>query len=813
LRLRRFLVFVLFAIFAVPPSHPSRDHSELACNALRWQYNRKTASKTQFDAMNLKSNGQSRFRKAVKSPCPICFFVIIFLNVTLARGATTTQLIDVNFNTNNFNTNAIGSVSGGPTFGPPMSGAAVLGGAGDQWNDIEVCSNSTGLPLIYANGSSSPVTMTFTSAGGYNVYSYAGTTPFKGTPYEPLMENYLYNGRLGVFNPQTITLSGLATNAIYNLVLYNAADTAAVAAGRTTSFTVNNNTLSSTWNATSSTLIAGTDYVEFASTLSDGSGKLAINWTGTSSAEGDINGFQIVEAGPNILANSGFEAGSLTSWSIYGPNNYVENTAGVAHSGTYFYKVYGQFNGANNYTAIYQDNPSAAGAIYSASGWAYSSASDEINGEDEIWISVIFLDSNYNALALYRSPVVSSANIATFGGYSKWFDLQITNQCSFTNATAFIPLPGTPTGSVSSLTAPAGTAYVRYQIVFSQGPDNAGGSMYFDDLALNQTGGTQAPASPDTQWNIVWDDEFNGTSINTNIWSFEYGNNGGWGNNELEYYTSNADNAYVSNGLLHIVALQQSMGGQQYTSARMKTEFNFSTTYGRIVWSAALPQGTGMWPALWMLGTNIPSPPGVGWPACGEIDVMEENGATNNVVQSSVHFGNASDQDVTETAIYTFPGGITATNFHAYMLDWEYGSINFYVDGNLFESQNSWSSPDFPYPAPFNAPFFLIMNLAVGGNYVGNPTNTLNNAPAVFPAQMLVDYVRVYQKTAPLAISTAEKTGSQFTLSWPTNIVCHLQSRTNFLSGSWSDVAGSTNPFVLPAPKPNNAVFYRLESP
>ena len=516
-----------------------------------------------------------------------------------------------------------------------------------------------------------------------------------------------------------------------------------------------------------------------------------------------------VTAATNILANPGFEAGSFTNWSTYGPNNYIENTAGAAHSGTYFYKVYGQFSTALNYTAIYQDNPSAPGAIYSANGWAFSSSGDEINGEDEIWISVIFMDSSYNALALYQSPVVTSANIAAFGGYSKWFDLQITNRCSFANASAFIPLPGTPTGSASSLVAPAGTAYVRYQIIFLQGPDNAGGSMYFDDLALNQTGGTQAPA-PSTQWNITWDDEFNGTSINTNVWSFEYGNNGGWGNSELEYYTSNAANAYVSNGLLHIAALQQSTNGFSYTSARMKTEFNFSTTYGRIVWSAALPQGTGMWPALWMLGNSFST---TGWPDCGELDVMEENGSANNQVQSSVHFGNSASQDVTETAIYTFPGGITATNFHTYMVDWEYGSISFYVDGNLFETQNSWTDPNAPYPAPFNSPFFLIMNLAVGGDYVNDPTPTEINAGTVFPAQMLVDYVRVYQKTAPLAISATEQSGSKFTLGWPTNIVGHLQSRTNFLSGSWSDVAGSTNPFVLSVPASGGPVFYRVVSP
>jgi glucuronoarabinoxylan endo-1,4-beta-xylanase len=217
-------------------------------------------------------------------------------------GIAQVQLIDVNFNTN-----SLFSTGGGVIHGPAMSGAAVLGQAGDQWNDIQV-SSGTGIPLIYANGSNSPMTMTFTSAGGYNVYGFSGTTPFKGTPYEALMENYLYNGRLGTFAPQTITLSGLPTNSMCNLVLYSAADTAG--AGRTTLFTVNGKTLTNTWNASSSTFIAGTDYVEFASALSDGSGNLAITWNGNGTAEGDVNGFQIqvtnqiqITIPPNVIVD------------------------------------------------------------------------------------------------------------------------------------------------------------------------------------------------------------------------------------------------------------------------------------------------------------------------------------------------------------------------------------------------------------------------------------------------------------------------------------------------------------------------------
>ena len=219
-----------------------------------------------------------------------------------------------------------------------------------------------------------------------------------------------------------------------------------------------------------------------------------------------------------------------------------------------------------------------------------------------------FRDASSNALALYRSVVVTSNNLASFGGVNTWFDLQITNQCSFTNPSALILLPGTVTNTVTNLVAPAGTAFVRYQAVFMQGPDNANASMYFDDLTLNQTSGTLPPILPVPQWKIVWSDEFNGTAIDTSNWMFENGNNGGWGNSELEYYTGRTNNAYVDgNGLLHIVAQQESTNGYSFTSARMKTLGLYSTpTYGRFEWRASCLPEFGMWPALWMMGTNYP---------------------------------------------------------------------------------------------------------------------------------------------------------------------------------------------------------------
>ena len=500
----------------------------------------------------------------------------------------------------------------------------------------------------------------------------------------------------------------------------------------------------------------------------------------------------------NILINSGFEAGSLTNWTAFGGNNYSVSDASIAHDGVNYYKVYGQFNSTTNYTGIYQDNPSAPGAIYSADGWAYSLSSDNINGQDLIWLEVSFRDASGNALALYRSAAVNGNNIISLGGLNTWLDLTITNQCSFTNPSKLILLPGTVTNAVASLVAPAGTASVRYQVVFEQGSDNANGSMYFDDLTLNQTGGTVVTPPPPPQWNIVWDDEFNGTAINPAIWTFENGNNGGWGNNELEYYTGRTNNAYVSNGFLHIVARQESTNGFSFTSARMKTQGLYATpTYGRFEWRAKLPAGVGMWPALWMMGTNFPL---VGWPGCGEIDVVENNGSNPDFVQGSLH-SNGGDP----TAIHNFTGGESVTNFHTYLLDWEPGSIKWFVDGQVYETQSSQT--------PFNAPFFFLMNLAVGGQYVGSPTISQIKAGTVFPAELQVDYVRIYEQTAPLQISVTQSNGSVF-LTWPSSIVCHLQVQTNSLAnGNWFDVPNTSNPFVT-GPDPNNAsVFFRLESP
>jgi endoglucanase len=230
-------------------------------------------------------------------PCPQrcnAFRCSIFVAATLLwlPAILYGQLIDVNFTQNS------SAGEGGPSPGPTMSGAAVLGAAADQWNGISG-NSGRGISLNYSDGSASPVQMAFSSGGGYNVFDFGGSTPFIGGAATALMENYLYNN--GV--PQSITLSGLAPNTIYDVALYNAANTGA--AGRTTSFTINGNTLSSTWNGTSSTFIPGVDYVYFPAASSDASGKMTITYTGNGSAEGDINGLQIEPAQLVIRSLSG----------------------------------------------------------------------------------------------------------------------------------------------------------------------------------------------------------------------------------------------------------------------------------------------------------------------------------------------------------------------------------------------------------------------------------------------------------------------------------------------------------------------------
>lgn len=242
-----------------------------------------------------------------------------------------------------------------------------------------------------------------------------------------------------------------------------------------------------------------------------------------------------------------------------------------------------------------------------------------------------------------------------------------------------------------------------------------------------------------TNWNLVWSDEFNGSSLNTANWTAEIGTgSGGWGNNELQYYTSRPQNLQVTGGNLVITAQKESYGGMNYTSARIKTQGLKSFTFGKIEARIKLPSGQGLWPAFWMLGSNITS---VGWPASGEIDIMERVN-NNSFVNGTVHWDANGHAEYGRTS-----GNLDFSQYHTYSVEWDSNYIRWFVDGiqyNEFYIGNGTGNTE-----EFQKPFFLLLNLAVGGNWPGSP-----NASTPFPAQMLVDYVRVYQATdAPNIVS------------------------------------------------------------
>lgn len=251
------------------------------------------------------------------------------------------------------------------------------------------------------------------------------------------------------------------------------------------------------------------------------------------------------------------------------------------------------------------------------------------------------------------------------------------------------------------------------------------------------TGVTTAPRA--IAYQLVWADEFNGSSLNTGNWNIDVGNPGV--NSEQESYQ--AANITETGGNLVITARQQSVGGQPYTSGKIETSGKFSTTYGRIEARMALPMVTGTWPAFWMLGTDIGT---VGWPDCGEIDIMEHVNTTNTIL-GTMHWNGGSGHVQYGSSTTTTPG-----DFHIYAVEWNPQGINWYVDNTLYVSGNITNNIN--NTGAFHNPFYIILNLAIGGTLSGS---TVDNGS--LPTSMLVDYVHVYNIT-----SAAPPVGQTITL-------------------------------------------------
>jgi len=232
-------------------------------------------------------------------------------------------------------------------------------------------------------------------------------------------------------------------------------------------------------------------------------------------------------------------------------------------------------------------------------------------------------------------------------------------------------------------------------------------------------------------YNLVWNDEFDGNALNTQFWSYETGG-GGWGNNELQFYRQ--ENTTVDGGLLTIEARKESYQGRNYTSSRLITRNKKTFTYGRVDIRALLPEGQGIWPALWMLGNNITT---VGWPACGEIDIMEMVGGSGREkqVHGTLHWDFNGHTYTGGT--YTKPSGIFADEYHVFTIIWDENAIKWLVNDLQFHVIDITAA----HMTEFHAPQFFIFNVAVGGNWPGSP-----NDATVFPQQMKVDYIRVFQK-------------------------------------------------------------------
>ncbi|MBX3058038.1 MAG: glycoside hydrolase family 16 protein [Anaerolineae bacterium] len=243
---------------------------------------------------------------------------------------------------------------------------------------------------------------------------------------------------------------------------------------------------------------------------------------------------------------------------------------------------------------------------------------------------------------------------------------------------------------------------------------------------------TPTPEWMKAGWTLVWQDEFDGTEIDSTYWTHETGGNG-WGNAEWEYYTNLPTNSFIEDGKLVIQALKEDYGGRPYTSARLITRDKLEVEYGRVEARIQLPFGQGIWPAFWMLGNNIFRK---AWPTAGEIDIMEYIGREPNTVYGTVHGPGYSGGNGIGDSINL--GKPVADDFHVFAIEWEPEEIRWYVDEVLYHTVTPTDLPD-GATWVFDHPFYLLLNVAVGGRWPGYPDDT-----TTFPQQMLVDYVRVY---------------------------------------------------------------------
>jgi beta-glucanase (GH16 family) len=261
------------------------------------------------------------------------------------------------------------------------------------------------------------------------------------------------------------------------------------------------------------------------------------------------------------------------------------------------------------------------------------------------------------------------------------------------------------------------------------------GSIKNDDYSVPTSNDGYSTPMIYAGYALEWGDEFSSPDINEAAWGYDIGGNG-WGNQELEHYTNRKDNSFISSGNLVIEAAAEKYSGNNYTSARMLTKGKKEFQWGRIDIRAKVPTAKGIWPALWALGGNINQK---NWPACGEIDIMELVGKEPNNVYGTAHWGNVGSPSINKGNKYTLTSGVFSDKFHVFSIIWQQDSIEWLIDDVSFHKIVKADVGAANYP--FNDKFFLILNVAVGGQWPGPP-----DATTVFPQRMFVDYVRVFKK-------------------------------------------------------------------
>ncbi|GAA0358174.1 hypothetical protein GCM10008932_08610 [Alkalibacterium iburiense] len=286
-----------------------------------------------------------------------------------------------------------------------------------------------------------------------------------------------------------------------------------------------------------------------------------------------------------------------------------------------------------------------------------------------------------------------------------------------------------------------------YVILGENETQNEAHTISIDNVSLRAVSEIAEGEERERDWSLVWEDEFDGDSLDLSKWRYDIGNYmpsgdewvAGWGNEESQYYQE--DNVRVEDGRLIIEAREETVsdehGTYDYTSGKILTDGRFSQRYGRFEASMKLPEGQGFWPAFWMMPQDDVYG---GWAASGEIDIMENRGDHPDTVGAAIHYGGEWPGNTHSAGEYRFPEGRDITDFNLYSIEWEPGEIRWYVNDDLYYRTSEWHSDNGEYPAPFDQEFYLILNLAVGGWYGLEPDES-----TPLPSQVEVDYVRVYE--------------------------------------------------------------------